>query len=362
MNNLQYVKFINLLIFSTHLREAQTLQNTLDDLGWNSFFKYPKSNISKDYNVARISTIYKDIFSVLGENGELQAKLAGKFFRGGREGFPVVGDWVLIKKMVNDKKVIIQDIITRKNYLSRKVSGRSAKEQIIASNIDYAFIVQGLDGNYNLRRLERYIVMTSQKGIIPVIILNKTDLCHDIEPILKELETLSKDYEIHPICCKTESGLDAIKSFFKIGITACFLGSSGVGKSSIVNKLMGSNKQKVGKVREADSKGRHITTNRQLLLLPSGGLVIDTPGMRELQLWEDPSQIESSFSDIYELSNSCYFKNCKHESEPRCNVKKAVEEGKLSLDRFNSYIKIYKETKFVKNLPSISPLKKKKKH
>lgn len=331
----------------------------LKSLGWDESYRI-ESEITEECSIARISAVHRDIFSILTEKGEMPALVTGKFYHDS-DLFPVVGDWVIVSEIDSGEKAVIRDLIPRKNYISRKAAGKGTREQLIAANLDYAFIVQGLDDNYNLRRLERYIVMVRQSGITPVILLNKSDLRDDINPVIGEVRMIADSIGVHALSCKTGSGMDSIRGYFKAGITACFLGSSGVGKSSIINRLMEVELQRVRDVRASDSRGRHTTSTRQLILLPEGGLVIDTPGMRELQLWDDSAQLRSSFHDIDELAERCQYKDCTHENEPGCNVRRAVEEGLLSRDRLNSFLKLKREAEYLQSLQSEMKYRERKK-
>jgi ribosome biogenesis GTPase len=335
------------------------MHRELKSLGWDTSYRI-ESEITEECSIARINAVHKDIFSILTERGEIPALLTGKLYHD-NDLFPVVGDWVIISEIDNGEKAVIRDLIPRKNYLSRKAAGKETREQLIAANLDYAFIVQGLDDNYNLRRLERYIAMVRQSDITPVILLNKSDLRDDINSVISEVSTIAGSIDMHALSCKTGSGIDSLKAYFKTGVTACFLGSSGVGKSSIINRLMKVDLQRVRDVRGSDSRGRHTTTTRQLILLPEGGLVIDTPGMRELQLWEDSAQLQSSFHDIDELAERCQYKDCTHENEPGCNVRRAVEEGLLARDRLNSFLKLKREAEYLQSLQSEMKYRERKK-
>ncbi|MCP5496463.1 MAG: ribosome small subunit-dependent GTPase A [Leptospiraceae bacterium] len=327
--------------------------NLLESLGWDSFFE---SNFhpykSQDFEPARIIAEYRDLYKVITMDSlELIAEVSGKFeYTAAERGdFPVTGDWVVIRKLQNNNKAIIYHVLERKSKFSRKIPTAKTEEQIVSANIDIAFIVQGLDHNYNLRRLERYLVMAWESGAKPVILLNKADLCEDIEDVLLEVSSVALDTPVYIIDSFSQAGYECFSKYLEAGKTFVFLGSSGVGKSTIINNLMGKNVQKTNSVRENDSRGRHTTTNKQLFLLGERGILIDTPGMRELQLWNSETGLKETFLDVEELLKSCRFKNCSHEAEPGCAVQEALENGSLDPIRYEHYQKLQKEIKYLES-------------
>lgn len=257
-----------------------------------------------------------------------------------------MGDWVAIRYDSAGQRAVIEAILPRKSSFSRKVPGMRNKEQVIASNIDVAFIVSGLDDsrNLNLRRIERYLTTLSwDSGTSPVILLNKADLCQDIQACLNDVDSVAAEVPVHVISATEGSGVDALKQYFVKGTTAAFLGASGVGKSSIINALLDEERVKSGKVREQDNLGMHTTSHRELFLLPDGGTVIDTPGIREIQLWANEDALFHAFPDVEQLASECHFSNCNHISEPGCAIRNAIEKGILAVNRFESYLKLRKE-------------------
>ncbi|WP_041606516.1 ribosome small subunit-dependent GTPase A [Halothermothrix orenii] len=319
----------------------------LVDLGWNQDFesKFNQINNKENYQVARVAVEYKGIYKLYTEAGEVLGEITGKMRYNNK--FPVVGDWVIADLQSGGKRAIIHDILPRKSKFSRNRAGSKTQEQIVASNIDTIFIVTSLNQDFNLRRIERYLTIAWDSGANPVVILNKADLCDEIEVRKSEVESIAFGVPIYVIAALENEGVDQLKRYFKRGETVALLGSSGVGKSTLINSLLGKEKMKVNNVREDDGKGRHTTTRREMILLDEGGIIIDTPGMREIQLWDVSEGIGNSFSDIEKLAQDCYFNDCQHESEPKCAVKKAIEEGIITEERFNSYKKLQRERKYI---------------
>ncbi len=317
--------------------------------GWNQYFQDEFENLNTSFKPARIISQHSNLYKVISEEGELLAEKSGKFeyFIESDRDLPAIGDWVLVDILGDEKKAIIHKILPRKSILSRKKSGKEISEQVIASNIDLVFVVSGLDDNFNLNRVERYVTLIKQFSIKPVLIFNKSDLKRSLVKIKKEVDKEFKDIDSFYISAVKNKGVEDLKPFLKKGSTVCFVGSSGVGKSSIINVLLGEDKIRISEVREADSKGRHTTSNKQIFCLPGGALVIDTPGMREIGLWGDDDKLESSFFDIIELSQFCNFNDCEHISEPDCAVLKAVNDNELSESRYDNFIKLKKELKFI---------------
>jgi len=320
----------------------------LTDLGFDSFFEKSFQILKIPDSVpARIVSESKNSFQVFSQYGELTARISGKMHYSEGEGklYPAVGDWVVIKPVINERKAIIHAVLPRKSKFSRKVAGERTEEQVVSANIDTVFIVSGLDGgrNFNLRRIERYLTLALNSGATPVIVLNKVDLCPDVNIYIRTIERIAPGKSIHPVSAKERIGLDALKTYLTKEKTAAFLGSSGVGKSALINALLGVEKQETGEVRRDDRMGKHTTTRRELIILPGGGIVIDTPGMREIQMWAGEEDLEGVFQDIEMLAEQCRFNDCAHNVESGCAVRAAIDRGELDPARLASYRKLQHE-------------------
>lgn len=337
---------------------------SLEKLGWNTFFeKNFDPYLTKGFVAARVITQHKGNYIVRLEKGDFNAKLSGKFMYNAdvKKDYPVVGDWVAIKN-INNTEAIIYAVLPRKSYFARKLAisggrkmkngilvGGNIEEQIIGSNIDIAFIVSGLDDNFNIGRIERYITLALSSGATPVILLNKCDLCDNIPDYIEKINAIANGIAIHSISVIKNMNMNIFDEFLSCGKTLVFLGSSGVGKSTIINYLFGDEIQKTKAISSANGKGRHTTTSSQLLQHSSGCLVIDTPGIRELQLWADEDILSESFQDVKALIDLCKYRDCTHDKEDGCAIKKAIEDGELSIERFNSYKSQLKELKALKD-------------
>jgi len=322
----------------------------LSNYGWNEFFELHFQPYSRSgYKAGRVALEYNHLYRVYTAQGELLADVAGKLRHeaASRADLPAVGDWVVLQPRSEEGKATIQSVLPRQSKFVRKVAGSRTEEQIVGANIDTVFLVTSLNQDFNLRRLERYLVVALQGGAKPVIVLSKADLCDTIEERLVEIQALAKGAPVHAVSVFAENGLDELTPYFKRGETVALLGSSGVGKSTLINHLIGRDIQKVKEVREHDGRGQHTTTHRELILLPQGGLVLDTPGMRELHLWEGEESLQVAFDDIEALARSCYFSDCQHADEPRCAVRGALAEGKIDAARYQSYEKLQKELKHI---------------
>jgi ribosome biogenesis GTPase / thiamine phosphate phosphatase len=324
---------------------------TIEDLGYNDFFESKRKSLGfSDYSIARVIAEHREAYNVRNVNGEYFAKITGKhmFTAVYRDDYPAVGDWVAIT-IVEQNKAIIHGILPRISILKKKYSNKQ-ENQIIATNIDIAFITESMDRDYNLNRFERFLVLAEESKIMPVIILNKVDLISedDLNFRINQIKNRFNTIDVISTSIVTEKGLDALRNYIVRGKTYCFLGSSGVGKSSIINKLLGKDEIKTGKISESIQRGRHTTTTREMYFLENGGILIDNPGTREVGIAGSNKGIENVFDEISLLSRNCRYSDCSHTNEPGCTVLKAVSEKMLDEDRYTNYIKLKKESDFYK--------------
>lgn len=295
---------------------------------------------------ARVTAVYRERYALVCEKGECFGRLkAGVYFGEGREPFPTTGDFVLIAYQPRGDSQILRTL-ERRTFFSRRDPTPGRGEQAVAANFDTVFLVQSLNENFNLKRLERYLTLAWQSGAAPVAVLTKADLPGDHGPEIRSAELTAAGVEVLAVSAKTGDGLDALQRYLKPRETVVFLGSSGVGKSSLVNALAGEKVMAVSEIREEDGRGRHTTTHRQLTRLPTGVLVIDTPGMRELGMWDVSTGLGEAFSDVEQYFGQCRFSDCLHQNEPGCAVKAAIERGELSPERWQNYWKLKHEAEY----------------
>lgn len=326
----------------------------LVDIGLSERYIQEATMYKPNLHLARVSVQHKDLYKVITENGEIQAEVSGKlgYSVSDLADYPVVGDWVLVDRTdQTGGNAIIHHILSRKSCFERKAAGTGNKRQVIASNIDTIFICMSLNNDFNLRRMERYLSISWDSMATPVIVLTKSDLCEDLSTKLMEIQSVAIGVDVVVTSSLSEDGYTGILQYLHRGKSITFIGSSGVGKSTLINQLMGEDVLATSGLRN-DDKGRHTTTHRQLLVLPQGGVVIDTPGMRELQI--AGADLSKSFADIEELAQHCYFCDCRHGSEPGCAVQKAMTEGSLSPGRFANYQKLLKEMLYEERKNSMS--------
>jgi ribosome biogenesis GTPase / thiamine phosphate phosphatase len=319
----------------------------LVDLGWDDALaaQFAPWRDKADVQPGRVAIEFNHNYRVYVDGGEIEAVAAGrlKHEAGSRADLPAVGDWVAVRKRPGEDRGAIQAVLPRRSRFSRRAAGNVTGEQVVAANVDVVFVVMGLDDDFSLRRLERYLLLARESGATPVILLTKPDLSGDVPAQRAGVEGLAGELPVHVLSPRFNEGIGQVEAYLAPGRTGALLGSSGVGKSTIINRLVGQEVQKTREVRESDSKGRHTTSHRELVKLPRGGLIIDTPGMRELQLWDVNLAVRETFDEIEALAPTCYFSDCRHREEPRCAVKAAVDEGRIPAARYESYLKLQDE-------------------
>jgi ribosome biogenesis GTPase / thiamine phosphate phosphatase len=327
----------------------------LVDLGWDARWAEAFApHEVEGLGPGRVAIEFNHIYRVLVASGELQSQHSGRMLHraAGRHELAAVGDWVAVRQSAGEQTGTIEAILPRRSKFSRKVAGELTEEQVVAANIDFVFLVMGMDRDFSPRRLERYLLTAYESGATPVIVLTKADLADDAEAKRDEIASLAPGTAVHALVAVPRTlpsgevvppDVSALEPYLTRGRTSALLGSSGVGKSTLINAITGTEALKTRAVRARDSRGRHTTRHRQLIVLGDRGLLIDTPGMRELQLWDVADAAQETFEDIDELSAACHFTDCQHRDEPRCAVKAAVAEGQLAADRLAGYLKLQDE-------------------
>jgi ribosome biogenesis GTPase len=317
-------------------------------LGWSPFFENQLASDDRShYAVGRVLEERRSAYVLLIEDGrELIASLAGRlqYDASGRGQLPSVGDWVCASTRGAERRAVIHRVLDRRTKIARKEAGFAVDEQVLAANVDTVFLVTSLNQDLNRRRVERYLALVRESGARPVVLLTKADLCDDVANAMAEIAQVAASVPVHVVSAATGSGLDALAAYLEPGQTSVLLGSSGVGKSTLVNRLLGEERLEVRDIRASDDRGRHATTSRQLLVLPGGGLVIDTPGIRELQLWIADEGLGQTFPDVEEAATLCRFTSCTHAAgTPGCAIQAAIESGALSSDRLANWLKVRRE-------------------
>lgn len=320
----------------------------LSTFGWTPFFEQHGAAFrDQGLQFGRVNWLSRGMYNLFTEHGKQHAQLSGRLRHRALQGcdLPAVGDWVAFFE--RDGARVIQAVLPRRTKFSRKSAGRATEEQIVAANVDKVLLISGLDNDYNLRRIERYLAIAWESGAQPLVVLNKTDLCAEFATRVIEVERIALGAPVYAISSLHGEGLAKLESEILPGETVALLGSSGAGKTTLINHLLGEDAFATRPVRAGDDRGRHTTSARCLVLLPSGGLVMDTPGMRELQVWESEEGLGRAFDEIEALAAACAFSDCTHQSEPRCAVRVAVEEGRLAPERLENFRKLQREMHYL---------------
>ena len=314
--------------------------------GWDDHFESSFESVWKEsLEPGRVLEESRQRFRLYTAHGEIGAEVSGRFrFKASaRESFPAVGDWVALRRLPAENRAIIEAVLQRKSQFIRKAAGKQTEAQVVGANMDWVFVMMSLNQDFNARRLERYLVLAWESGASPVVILSKSDLCNDKAAAVATIRGATPNLPIHAISTLTGEGLQELQVYLAAGKTVALLGSSGVGKSTLVNEFLERPSLKTQPIRAHDDRGRHTTTTRQLFLLPCGALVLDTPGLRELQLWEAEGGVQMAFEGIEALARQCRFRDCAHQNEPGCAIREALAAGTLDEKRFQSYGKLKRE-------------------
>lgn len=324
------------------------LNEELTQLGWDErWAETAREWVEQGFEPGRVAVEHRGAYTVFTAAGSVEAALPGKmrFDAGGRGELPAVGDWVMLERTAGGGRAVVRGVLPRRSHFSRKVAGDTTEEQVLTANIDTVFLVTALNQDKNLRRIERYLALAWESGAVPAIVLTKADLSEDVWEAIAAVSEVAPGVPVHAVSIVTDEGFDELGAYFRGNRTVSLLGSSGVGKSTIVNRLSGAD-MKVQEIRE-DGKGRHTTSHREMILLPEGGIIVDTPGMRELQMWEANEGLDVAFNDVAAFAAECRFNDCSHDSEPGCAVKTAIERGELEADRLESFRKLERELAFL---------------
>ncbi|MGZ8898926.1 MAG: ribosome small subunit-dependent GTPase A [Limisphaerales bacterium] len=329
----------------------------LSALGWDNFFADAAKSLkgtSENLAPARVALVFRGGYEVWCECGQYLAQVSGRFRHlSSKADHPVTGDFVLVEPFPAESKAMIHAVLPRRTKLSRTVAGRTTEEQVLAANVDAVFIAISCGARFRMRTVERYLTVVRESGARPVLLLTKADLCEDVPGALELAHGVAADAPVIPVSSISGVGLEEVRRLITAGGTVAMLGPSGAGKSTLINSLYGEEVMHTVPVRDDDQKGRHTTTEREMILLPDGGLIIDTPGLREIQLWEGDEGLLDAFPEIAELASRCRFTDCQHESEPGCAVLESIRAGKLPSDRLHGFKKLKREVEHFESLHDV---------